>query len=77
MSRYKIYTRPSIADLLSRAPSEEAIQVLLLKALRDLKPSAATKRKWTKRAEARMSQLRASSILAPTKANMREALKAA
>lgn len=65
MSRYKLYTRHSIADMLLLAPTEDDVHSLLLRCMRDLHPSAATKRKWMKRAETRLGQLRVQSIIRP------------
>ncbi len=63
MSRYKIYNRPSIADMLLRCDSEEAVQVLIVRALKELEPSAATKRKWANAAAIRVGQLKVAKLL--------------
>lgn len=63
MSRHKVYLRPSVTDLLRKAPSEEAIHVLLLKARTELCASEATKRRWMKAANARLQELRMQALM--------------
>ncbi|HET9693058.1 MAG TPA: hypothetical protein VFP48_01645 [Steroidobacteraceae bacterium] len=66
MSRYKVYLRPSVADMLAHAKTESDVQAFLLEACSKLEPSAATKRKWVAMAEARIGLLRTSSLLDPS-----------
>lgn len=68
MSRYKVWNRPSIADMIRMAPSLDELQAFKLRLETDPKlsgASAATRRAWREAFNARHDELRASLIIRP------------
>lgn len=68
MSRYKVWNRPSITDLIRQAPSLDELQAFKLRLETDPKlagASAATRRAWREAFNARYDQLHASLIVLP------------
>lgn len=71
MSRHKVWTRPSITEIIHMAPSLDQLQAFKLRLETDPKlkgASAATRRAWREAFNARHDQLRASLIVLPDQA---------
>lgn len=65
MSRYKVYTRPPITELLRQVETMEQGQAFYLEACQKLKPTASTKRKWRMALGTRVEELKIQSLLHP------------
>lgn len=68
MSRYKVWNRPSITDLIRQAPSLDELQAFKLRLETDQKlagASAATRRAWREAFNARHDELRVALIVKP------------
>jgi hypothetical protein len=71
MSRYKVWNRPSITNLIRMAPSLDELQAFKLRLETDPKlkgASAATRRAWREAFNARHDEIRASLIIRPDQA---------